>query len=104
MMSQVICENKSAVLLHYTVAQSVFQLLALHFLQSGHNKRCNADGTAFNGTVCVMVRLEIAIPMPFMQKVQCQIFVVPPYEDYLIFFQQIQNEFLQLQCLCASII
>ena len=45
--AQVICENKSAVLPHFTVAQSIFKLPVLHFLQGGHNKGGNADGTAF---------------------------------------------------------
>lgn len=52
----------------------------------------------------MVVRLKIAAPMPVMQKIQSQIFVIAPNENHLIFGKQVENECLQLQGFRASVI
>ena len=51
----------------------------------------------------MMVGLKVAAPMPIVQKLQRQIFVVAPDQNHLILRKQVKDECAQRQSLCASV-
>lgn len=56
------------------------------------------------GAVGMVVRLQIASPMPIVQEIKRQIFMIAPDENHPILFQKFQNKCLELGCLRASVV